>query len=262
MGSRDHRVERRPGTAPDLAVSPVAGALNREWRRDYEGGAVGAPVRWKTDVRLAGFDRAVEALATVEDGSTAPARSEETLHALAEHAARGDAVAGRVLVQYLLPSLVRVSLWHFGGEQRSRPERLDDLLAGAWEVIGNGVQLRSRPVRIALLRAIEYRALGRPVRQARRRAAREALLDPLDLEQVADRRGRPAPAVRNTGEEVIDVLAEAIRTGLRLDDARLLGALFVGGASCREMAVIDGVTDRSVRYRRAAALRRLVALAA
>jgi hypothetical protein len=72
----------------------------------------------------------------------------------------------------------------------------------------------------------------------------------------------PASAEAHAGQEDVRVLATAARAGLRPDDVRLLGALSVGGVSCREMAVIEGVTDRAIRYRRAAALRRLVALAA
>lgn len=249
---------RRPGTAPALAVSPVAGALNCEWHRDYECRLVPSPLEWRTDDRLAPFRRVVQVLAALEDAGTSPTRVEEMLCTLTERAAMGDCQAVRVVLQYLLPCLVRVSLFRSGFDRRSREEILDDLLSMAWEVIGTGVDLRGRPAKIALLRTIEYRALHQPARAARRRAAREVL-----VAEAAGEWGTPGSAAEpSAGESVLRVLADASRERLFKSDARLLAALFVGGATCEQLGAVDGVTARAVRYRRAAAVQRLVEWAA
>lgn len=234
--------------------------LNDEWRRDYERrlAPAPAPVEWRTDPRLGSFGHVVEALAELED-STPPARVEEVLSALVELARTGERHAARVLVQFLLPCFVRVAFSRHVPEYGSREQALDALLVTAWEAIRTGVELQGRPVKVALLRTIEHRALWQPVRVARRRAGRELLVEEMDERSYAP---WPMSDRTNPGEAVIRLLAKAARSGLREQDARLLGRLSVGGVTCQELGAVEGVTERAIRARRAAAVRRLTELVA
>ncbi|MDP9388547.1 MAG: hypothetical protein M3Q48_11715 [Actinomycetota bacterium] len=268
---------RRPGTAPNLVMSRVAGAFNREWQLDYERSLAPAPPGWRTDARLRRFSTVADALVELEDRATPQTRVEEVLTALAERAAGGDRDATRVVVQYLMPCLVRVAYSRRGPAQRSPQEALDDLVTVAWETARAGVELRGRTVKIALLRTIEHRALRQPARVASRHRQREVLVGAIgevrahqagvdsacrreDL--IADLSGRPLSAAANAGEDLVRLLAEALGHGVSSSDARLVGSLFVGWATCEGVGAAEGVTDRSVRYRRAAALRRLAEWAA
>jgi hypothetical protein len=246
---------RRPGSAFEHAVSPLAGALNREWRRDYEDGPGPAPAVWGAEPVLTRFERIFEALAYLERPGAPPGCSEGVLKALARLAAAGEPDAARVLVQYLLPCLARSAV---RGGPGGREQRIDALISEAWEVVRAGVDLRGRPVKIALLRTIEHRALRKPARAARRAAERETLVD--DVARFAGSAGlagRPVSAVPCAGEELVALLSEAGRVGADGRDVRLLGGLFVGWSTTRGLAAAEGVTDRSIRYRRADAIGRV-----
>lgn len=250
---------RRPGSVPDFAVSPLVGALNREWHCRYECRAAPTPESWRADPHLSCCLRVVDVLALLENPAVPPVRVERTLCRLADRAAAGDHDAARVVVQYLLPFLVRVAFRRRTWGERSREQVLDDLLSVAWVVVRTGVERSEKPMRIALLRAIEYRALKQPVRVAQRQAAREMFIDGVGC-HVVDLTGLPTRP--NPGEEVLGLLAEATRHGLSADDARLLGELSVGGATCARLATAEGVSDRTIRNRRAAAMKRLAEIAA
>lgn len=259
---------RRPGTAARYSVSPLAGALNREWRHAYEDRAGPAPRRWSADVRLSRFGRLVDILTVLEDPSNPPDRVEEVLRALVDHAAEGDRDAVRVIVQYLLPCLVRVSSLRSRAGGRSRGEVLADLLSAAWEVAATGVDVRGRPPRIALLRTIENQALRRQARVVQRRTEREVLVGDMEGERntslglVAGLDGGSVSAQPCAGENALQLLVEASHSGLSRTDVQLLGGLSVGWSTCERLGAAEGISDRAVRYRRAAAVRRLVDLAA
>jgi hypothetical protein len=131
-----------------------------------------------------------------------------------------------------------------------------------------GVEVRGRPVKIALLRTIEYRALGHQARVDLRLAEREVLVGEMGEEPstrrwpAADSRGRPLAAKTNPGEDVVRLLAEASRKGLSERDTQLLGALSVGGSTCEQLSAVEGITVCGIRRRRAAAIRRLADSAA
>lgn len=266
---------RAAGTAPALEMSRLAGEFNREWRRDYERGAMSAPAAWRADSRLAAYRLAAEPLVEMEDAGTAPERVDEVLSALTAMAESGDRDATRVVIQYLMPCLVRVAYGRAGSAHRSPREALDELLTVAWETVTEGVELRGRPAKIALLRTIEHRALRRPARAAARQHEREVPVASMgevrsfkpgepgwgeDL--VADLGGRAVSSGSNPGEELVHVLVEACGDGVSRDDVQLMASLVVGWSTCRELGAAEGVTDRSVRYRRAAATRRLADWAA
>jgi hypothetical protein len=249
---------RDAGRSHGRSVSPVAGSINREWRRDYEDRLGPAPAGWKAERALAPFERVCEVLAFIERPGAAPGCTEGVLRALARRAEAGDPDAARALVQFLLPCLVNVAARRGWG---TREQRTDELLSAAWEAVRTGVELRGRPVKIALLRAIEHRALNKPGRAQRRAADREELVDDVaarfDTRLAADRAGRPLSAESCPAEEVVALLSDAARLGAGRDDVALLGNLHVGWSTTRAMAAAEGVTDRNIRYRRAEAVVRV-----
>jgi hypothetical protein len=260
------------GTAPDLALSPLAGGLNREWRRDYERRGRPAPPEWKNDARLAPYRTVASVLIDLEEPSTPAARTEGLLRALVDRAGAGDRQAARVLVQYLLPFLVRVAHRELGRRGHSLSDVLDELVTVAWATVAGGVDVGRRTATIALLRTIEYRALRCPARVRARRRVREMPASDVDAAgsslrlrsrlPAADLGGRSRQGSANAGEELLRLLAEAVADGLGRDDARLVGALFLAGATTEDLGAAVGRTARTLRSRRAAALRRLFEWAA
>ena len=250
------RTVRRPGTAPAGGPSSVAAALNREWRLDYEKAPFPVPLAWREDEHLGSFDAVVDVLVALEDAATPVHRSEEVTLALAERAGAGDYQASRVLIQFLLPCCVRLAFARHRPHLGSRDRVLDDLLTAAWDVVRTGVDPRGRAMKLMLLRKIEYRALRRPSRALQRLAEREVLVLPEDICAME----RTEAGNVNPGEEVVRLLAQATAVGLGYEDVRLLGGLSLGGLSTEELAAQQGVTSRTIRYRRAEATRRLALL--
>jgi hypothetical protein len=216
---------------------------------------------------LCRYRLATEALVELDAPATVPGRVDEIAEALGQAAAAGDAVAARVLLQHMLPSLVVVA-WGggFGGGVRAGEEcdAPDTMISTVWLSLATGEALRGRAgVRRRLLRDAEYRVLQRP----RRRKAREELAAARSAATacaVSDITGRPESVGIPAGEELLEVVLEALDAGLTLGDARLLAMLGVAGLSATDAARLDPahVSSRCVRYRRAAALRRIRSLIA
>lgn len=154
----------------------------------------------------------------------------------------GDALAGRIVCQAMLPKLILMA----GRDPRAG---LDDYLAQLWLRIGS-YPLDRRRERIAAnlaldtLKAIrqEYRSLPSPVEQ-----------------DELERQLPPSPPVE-FGEELSArrVLRGAGRLGL-LDDftSRVLLAVYVEGLSSQEAAARFGSTAGSIRWRCSRAVRLL-----
>ena len=253
----------RSGPDSERGTTNVIDALNWDWRHRYELGTVRAPRTWAADADLAGYRYVVEALAALDEPSTPAARREVLLVALADRAAGGDREATRVVVQHLLPCLVHDLGRPRGATTRSREETLHDLVSAAWQTVAEGVDRRGRPMKIALLRRIENRALLHPWWTARRDATHEALGDPPQAAApVADLWGRPLDAGVSAEEELLALLVDAARAGLDPADLRLLASLTLGGDTLEDAAAAEGVTVRTIRLRRARAARRLAQRAA
>src|SRR5579883_1222914 len=196
---------RHPGTAPNGSSTRVIDALNQEWRHRYERRLARAPRGWASDARLAAYRYVAEALAELEAPATPRERAEEVLEALAERAAGSDGEAARVVVQYLLPTLVADLRWPLGSTVRCNDEALDELIGAAWQAVAEGVERRGRTMKIALLRSIEYRALNGPNQVAERIARWEVSADPGRApEFTADLWGRPEGAGPTVEDEVLE----------------------------------------------------------
>jgi hypothetical protein len=133
---------------------------------------------------------------------------------------------------------------------------LDDMVAAAWLRIVD-YPLATRPVKIAanVVADASYRAFGY-VPLATRTAT---LVPPDELPMgLAGLAGQPVDAGQHPGIRVLRLLTDAAQGGLPVADARLLAELVVCGRTPEEIAARDGVTSRAVRYRRRAAMGRLV----
>lgn len=254
---------RRPPAVADDQETNLVDALNRDWQHRYERRLAPAPRGWASEAHLASYRFVVEALAELEKPTAPLHRREQVLVALAGRAANGDTEAARVVVQHLLPCLVRDLRWRPSVTNRSRDETINDLVSAAWQAVAGGVERRGRPMKIALLRTIEHTALCQAKREAQRHLSREVPAEPgASGAFVADLWGRPVGVDPAPEEQVLALLAEAARAGLDPADVRLLGSLTLGALTVTGSASSEGVTARNIRYRRAAAIRRLANLAA
>ena len=134
-------------------------------------------------------------------------------------------------------------------------EDFDEVLATAWTVI-RCYPVDRRPEYIArnLLRDVDYHVFRRPYRRVARFVPTPAEVFERTA-HVVDELPEDDPRA-----ELADLLDLAARAGMDADDielARRLGA----GASTAELAAERSVTDRTIRNRRAAVVRRLQALA-
>lgn len=253
-------------------------ALDKEWAQCFAGTAAPVPRTWRVDPRLAWFSWAAQALAELDADDTSPERVEELARALAEAAAAGDTLAARVLLQHIVPQLAALAWgsWMRGGQwvrqskvpDAERQDTFDAMVSTVWLSLVTGDALRGAVgVRRRLFRDAEYRVLQRPRRRAGRERAAVGMWRQ-SLCAVADIEGRAETAERSAGEELLEVVSDALDRGLGLRDAQVIADLgFASNARLAVHAVTeaaqadpDGVTTRCVRYRRAAALRRVADL--
>ncbi|MDQ6614907.1 MAG: hypothetical protein M3083_09195 [Actinomycetota bacterium] len=255
-------------------------ALNREWGESNRRAKLSAQRSRRRDERLARFGFAGEALAEMDaaardtehscrDSSTD--RAGEVARALAEAAAAGDVLAARLLLQHVLPGLSALAWgsWLRGVHRGERRDVFDSMVSTVWLSLVSGEALRGNlEIRKRLFHDAEYWVLQRP----RRRQTREnrVMGTARGGERVADIAGRLESDGIPAGEELLEVVCEALVHGLALKDAQVMADL--GTASSARYGVWavteaskvdpDGVTTRGIRYRRAAALRRVRVLAA
>ena len=195
------------------------------------------------------------------DGALSMEEADELLAELVR-IGRHDALAGRIVLQRVLPGLVAAAVRRTTAHPADRQAVFDDLVANAWVVIRT-FPLERRPAKIAVnvLRDAEYLTCVRPTR------LRSALERPIpvrpDARLVAasglDGRPeeRPPAAI-----EVVDVLALGASCGLCRRDLSMLGDATVGGLSVGEVAARFQVTTRTVLNRRRRTTAALAALAA
>ena len=256
----------RPWRHRHRSSSPLQSALNREWRDRFARGLVDAPASWRDDPRLSCYRLVGEPLAEMCAAGVSAQRADEIAEALAVAAAAGDEVATRVMVQRMLPNLVVIAWgggFGSGASTGEEADTLDTMISTVWLSLATGDALRGESgVWRRLVRDAEYLVLQRP----RRRRAREdqvAARLAVTACAVADITGRPDGSSPPAAEELLEVVGEALTHGLRSSDAHLLAMLGVAGVPVTEVAETDParVTSRCIRYRRAAALRRVRSLA-
>lgn len=171
-------------------------------------------------------------------------------------AAADDELAARIVLQRILPGLVRIAVRR-AATMGSLRAAFDETAGAAWMVIRTfPVHRRPHHVAANLLRDIEYQAF---VRQRRRVATARELATP--------HHRLPETPVSEGDDpllEFVALLADGVRAGLADADREVLG-LAVDGRGSAAAAERLGLPARTWRARKAAAterLRRLVAVEA
>ncbi len=166
--------------------------------------------------------------------------------------ARHDRLAGRVVLQRILPALCALARRHsttFHGHQ----DLIDELVANSWASIRNyPVERRTRRVVPNLVRDIGFQTIVRP---ARRRNAAEL---PTEHQHIID-----TECLIDTDplHELVDLLDEARRSGMSQNDIDLICQIVTLDQPDRVAAILD-VTPRTVRNHRDAIVHRLRHIAA
>jgi hypothetical protein len=159
--------------------------------------------------------------------------------------AADDTLAARVVLQRVLPNLAAVANRH-APTVRERLLLSEDLAAAAWTVIRTFAPHR-RPSAVA--QAIAFDARDCVLRSRRCWTIVQVPTHTLDMPVDTDR----APVEPML--ELALVLSEAIQAGLSDDDATFVRMSLT--ATPEEMAAALGISQRMVRYRRAAVVSRL-----
>ena len=162
-----------------------------------------------------------------------------------------DDDAARVVVQRVLPGIVNIAARRTRRQPGDRQALFDDLMGALW-VLVRTFPLDRRPAKIAvnLLRDAEYMTCVRPYR------LRSVTTVPLDHEIDRPGRldGRLLDAFIDPVDEVVDMLAIGRAAGLPDHELQLLADLHVRGRRVEDLAAELGVTARTIRNRRHAAI--------
>jgi hypothetical protein len=180
-------------------------------------------------------------------GSASPAESDPLLLCLVGRAAEGDQLAGRVMLQLLLPGIRRLARkwWALGSEC----EREAAAVAAVYDRIRR-YPLARRPGKVAANILLDAGAiLRRQVHDSRGLIGLDAV-----RELSAD------AAVDHPSLELAEVLHDAVREGvLTPADAELIAASRIGGRRLADLAAERGAALRTVQKHRHAAEAALVA---
>jgi hypothetical protein len=246
-------------------AGPIRSAVLARWAADWDRwrsspAAASAVARWRAvHGCLAGFRDVEEVLAGCgRDRSVPDAVADARLAALVAEARAGDRAAARLVLERVMPGLVRAASRQARVWRLSFGQVLDDLAAAAWVQIVR-YPLARRPVKVAvnILRDAQYDLFGYVPATVRATvpAAPETLpVGPAGLS------GAPVDADEPAAVELLEVLASAVRAGLPQEDGRLLAELLVFGLTPEHLGARDGLSPRTVRWRRRAAIGRLCAL--
>src|SRR5262245_54167341 len=163
--------------------------------------------------------------------------------------ARHDALAGRIVLQRILPALCAFARRHAGSPQR-RIELIDELIANSWSVIRSyPVERRPRRVAANLVRDIGFQTVVRPNR--RRAATAELTTAPHRmLETAIDETTEPL-------QELVDLLLDAREMGAVSDRDVEFVCQLVNHRRPENLAVRLDVTPRTIRNHRDAVVHRL-----
>lgn len=242
-----------PSPARPGAGAHFVEALEQEWHALVRSDLAAATVQqWgrRHPVALAGCRTPADVLIAVR---TSPDR---TLLALLEQVSEGDMVAGRVVVQTMLPKLITMS-------RRDREHELADYVSWLW-LVASAYPVARRRHRVAANLALDTLKEVTRHRQRREIPYRSESLDLLESERWAARTGGCGP-----DGDLVDTLTaatvinNAFRLGL-LDDltVRVLTVVYDHGLPGKEAAAQLGMSVDSVRWRCSRAVRRLASHAA
>jgi len=252
-------MHRHPRTI--AASASVSRPLNQEWERLAADPRTTARIAsWPTS--LARYGDAPRLLAGVgQEGGLPMAVADQVLAALVA-VGHDDRLAARIVLQRVLPGLVRAAVRRTAAHHEHRQRVFDDLVANAWLVI-RCYPLERRPVKIAVnvLRDAEYLTCVRPARL--RSATERPTAVRADSRQLAScgLDGRPEDHA-DAASELAELLAFGAAAGVARRDLAMLGSVTLGGWSSGEVAERFTVTTRTVRNRRVRTTAALAALVA
>mgnify|MGYP001824046490 FL=1 len=228
---RSHLLERLDIEWAHLRTSRRALRTARTWASHYPDHPLAGLVTELTDL-----DQIRQATQR-RDGAE---RSDDTILLALVELARSDELAGRVVLQHLLPALISNTRRYRSYTDRTDP--IAQLVPAAWLAIRSyDVERRRHHVAASLISDAVFQAFRR---QLRRCAASEEVRTPESFAEAAHHDG-PTTAL----DEFVTVLREARRAGVRADDLDLLRQLVrVGSPSV--VAEQRKVTPRTVRNHR------------
>ena len=219
--------------------------LQREWNMmSRRGSVLRRASEWKLTPRvLSSLDEVL--VLTGLGADPADGSSDEAMRRLVE-LAKHDDLAARVVLQRMLPGLSACAKRNSSNFD-SQLDALDELLSEAWAVIRSfPIEQRSRYVIKNLL-----------FLKARRRLLVHELTDPADFElTIATHESAVEPLAT-----IVELLGRARIAGMSDEDLTLVTTL-LNTSTVKQAAAELRVTDRTVRNRRQAVVRRLQALAA
>jgi hypothetical protein len=192
------------------------------------------------------FDQLTDAQELIDATQRSDGDAGNSLLLLLVELARHDALAGRIVVQRLLPGLISAAAKYRFLSEAGDP--VEEAVSAAWIAIRNyDITRRTRHVAAGLISDAIYLAFRR---DARRQVPAETPTEPRLLgERVAC---PPSPAL----VELADVVRTARLAGVATHDLDLIRALVCTG-SPGAVALQQCVTPRTIRNRRNRAIRRL-----
>ena len=228
---RSHLLARLDAEWAYLRTSRRAVRAARGWAAAFSAHPLGAVVDELTDL-----DRLLDA---TQRGTDPDRRDDIILLALVE-LARRDQLAGRVVLQHLLPALIARSTRYRSFHDPSDPFEI--VVPAAWLAIGSyDVARRRRHVASSLVSDAVFQAFRRPLR---RRSASEDICSP-DTFSSTPCDDHPATAL----DEFVLVIHDARRAGVPSHDIDLLRHLVRAG-SPGVVAKERNVTPRTIRNHR------------
>lgn len=222
--------------------------LDREWAQLCRRPAVLDRVReWNlTDIPFDSLEQLLGLCGLSPTRRTATPDADRVLTRLVALAAT-EPLAARIVLQRILPGLLAIVRRE---QARDRTADAFELLVGeAWlSIVSYRADTRPTDIAARLLNDARHRTFTAPRRRSER--SREEIVTTAELD-------RPyAPAPTSAFDEVVGVLSDARRNGLGDDDVAAARSWLDG--SSRDA----GVTERTMRNRRARAVRRIRELAA
>ncbi len=228
---RSHLLDRLDDDWAHLRTSRRAVRTARSWAQHAHGHPLAEVVSDLSDL-----EQIRQATQRVDDGER---RDDAILLALLE-LSRSDELAGRIVLQHLLPALIVHARRYRSFRQPSDP--IGQIVPAAWLAIrAYDVERRRRHVASSLVSDAVFQAFRRPLRQ---RAGTERIVRPSAFAETPCHDG-PATAV----DEFVVVLRDAQHAGVPAHDLELLRQLVRVGSPGR-VAQQRNVTPRTIRNHR------------
>jgi hypothetical protein len=230
--------------------------LDAEWARlRFSRRALDRARRWADDDPdhpLAAVTRDLDDLAVILAASQRGSGSDEAIMLRLVELARTDDLAGRIVIQRLLPGLISRSAPY--RDFRARTDPVEMVVPAAWLAIRRFDTHRRRHVAASLISDAVFAAFREP---QRRRSATESVRSPHQFDDDV-----AAPDRRSAMEELAEVVRIAGVSGVPAEDLDLLRRL-VQLETSAAVAIERQVTPRTIRNHRDRAVARVrAALAA